>query len=265
MTSKISRPRASSHTFPSTVDDLDGLVREQFEILEATDKAEQLIQEDRFGYQSVHYIVRLKADRTALPEYRRFEGLVGEIQVRTILQHAWAEIEHDIQYKSIEASPTGIRRRFGALAGLLELADREFQSIQQEDAKLRAAARRSVDEGELARVEITADALKTYLDKRLGPDARMSSWSYDWVARRIRRLGFSSIAQVDELLAGFDDDRISRVIWGSRQGQLSRFEDTVLAAMGEELIRRNPLGVYKYRLEKLRKAGIPVGARAPGG
>ena len=69
------------------------------------DKSERLIESDKFGYQSIHYIAQLHPDRIKLPEYNEFGGLKLEIQVRTILQHAWAEIEHDIQYKSTEPIP----------------------------------------------------------------------------------------------------------------------------------------------------------------
>ena len=108
--------------------------------------------------------------------------LVAEVQVRTILQHAWAEIEHDIQYKSTIAIPNTIRRRFMALAGLLEIADREFQAIQNEDKLLKEQARASVEEGVLNQVEITADALRSYLDRRVGPDARTTEFSYEYTA-----------------------------------------------------------------------------------
>ena len=106
-----------------------------------------MLREERFGYQSEHYLVRLSNKRTALPEYNPHLGLVAEVQVRTILQHAWAEIEHDIQYKSSITIPNTIRRRFMALAGVLEIADREFQAIQDEDKLLKQQARTSVEEG----------------------------------------------------------------------------------------------------------------------
>jgi ppGpp synthetase/RelA/SpoT-type nucleotidyltranferase len=48
---------------------------------------------------SNNYVLKLKADRTALPEYARFSGLLCEVQVQTTLNHAWAEMEHDIIYK----------------------------------------------------------------------------------------------------------------------------------------------------------------------
>ncbi len=62
--------------------------------------------------------------------YRRFSGCVVEIQVRSILQHTWAEIEHDLGYKSALAIPKQIRRRFSRLAGLLEIADSEFVQLR---------------------------------------------------------------------------------------------------------------------------------------
>ena len=88
--------------------------------------------------------------------------------MRTILQHAWAEIEHDIQYKSSHAIPTEIRRRFMALAGMFEIADREFQAIQTADQELEGQATQSVQRGELGGVEITPNSLKLFLDKKLG-------------------------------------------------------------------------------------------------
>ena len=87
---------------------------------------------DRFGYLSLHYVAELSSDRTALFEYGRFSGLKVEIQARSILQHAWAEIEHDLGYKTREGVPSEARRRFSALAGMLEIADREFRSLREE-------------------------------------------------------------------------------------------------------------------------------------
>jgi ppGpp synthetase/RelA/SpoT-type nucleotidyltranferase len=48
---------------------------------------------------SNNYVLRLKADRTALPEYARFSDIWCEVQVQTTLNHAWSEMEHDIIYK----------------------------------------------------------------------------------------------------------------------------------------------------------------------
>jgi putative GTP pyrophosphokinase len=92
----------------------------------------KVLDPDRFGYLSLHYICGLHPNRLNLPENRRYAGLWCEIQIRSILQHAWAEIEHDLGYKSDNTVPAPIRRRFSRLAGLLEIADQEFKSIRDE-------------------------------------------------------------------------------------------------------------------------------------
>lgn len=256
--------------FPKTLHDIDRVISTEFDVLERIDKADLLKKEERLGYQSVHYLVKLKPSRANLSEYSRFKGLTAEIQVRTILQHAWAEIEHDIQYKSVETIPSSIRRRFMTLAGLLEIADREFQAIQDEDEQLRQEARRAVQQGELARVEITPDALKAYLDKRLGSDGRMTAFSYDFTARLLRKLGFTNFEQIEECIANYDDDRVSKAVWGTRQGQLTRFEYQLLASMGENYIERHLWAnedwyarLSRENLEKMRQAGIPIGSYDP--
>jgi ppGpp synthetase/RelA/SpoT-type nucleotidyltranferase len=259
--------------FHSTEDGVDRIIASEFDVIEKANKSDVLFQEERFGYQSIHYLVRLRDNRQSLPEYERFAGLVAEIQVRTVLQHAWAEIEHDIQYKARTALPAEIRRRFMTLAGLLEIADREFQAIQEEGQRLKEAARESVAAGRLDNVEITPDALKAYLDARFGPDGRMRDFSYQFQVRTLRREGFTDLRQLDEAIAPYDDDQISRIVHGGRQGQLTRLEAVLLAAMGQEFIRRHPwarsvdpwyVDLLDSWLERIQAAGIPVGTYLPG-
>ncbi len=223
--------------FPRTIEEINEMLREEFLVIEHFDKGESLIEEERFGYQSVHYLVKVDTVRTSFAEYERFRTAILEVQVRTILQHSWAEIEHDIQYKSSATIPRNIKRRFMSLAGLLEIADREFQEIQDADRDLTSRAADSISAGELKTVEITPSALKSYLDKRLGPDGRISD--YDWTVRLLLRLGFTSLEQVDKCIEPYDDDQLSRLIDSTRQGQLTRFEYMLLAGMGEKFITRH--------------------------
>jgi len=81
-----------------------------------------------FGYRSLHYVCRPPAALVA--EHPEWDWPF-EIQIRTILQHTWAEIEHDLGYKSPEAVPLPVRRRFSRLAGLLEIADTEFVELRR--------------------------------------------------------------------------------------------------------------------------------------
>ena len=254
--------------FPRSVESVGECIRKEFEVLEHTDLSRTLLQEERFGYLSEHYLVRLSSKRTALPEYRSHFDLVAEIRVRTILQHAWAEIEHDIQYKSSITIPNTIRRRFMALAGVLEIADREFQAIQDEDKLLKQHARTSVEKGVLAQVEITADALRSHLDRRVGSDARYSEFRYKYMARILRRLGFTTFDQVDACIEDYDGDQLSRIVWERRQGSIARLEYMLLAGMGSIFVERRTTNAglrrhFSRSLAKYREHGIPIGDYDP--
>lgn len=255
-----------------TVDRVSSLIEQEFDVLERSTKSGLLEDGERLGYQSVHFLVQFSSARSCLPEYARFEKRVTEIQVRTILQHVWAEIEHDIQYKAVDTIPSSIRRRFVSLAGLVEIADREFQAISNEDSQRRTDARLLVSKGELRSVELTPDALKAYLDDRYGSDGRMSAWSYEWMTRLLKRLGFENFDQIDSCVSVYNDDRVSRAAWSKRMGQVGRFELVLLAAMGDEFINRHPWAGDKNEwfetmnrqiLERFRDVGIKVGDYRP--
>jgi len=188
-----------------------------------------------------------------------------------VMQHAWAEIEHDIRYKSKSAIPPAISRRFMTLAGLLEIADREFQAIQEEDTNLQAASRRLIEEKRFTEVEVTADALHAYLDSRLGRDDRISDFSYEWTARILRGIGFQNLGQVNDALGDLDDDYVSRIAYGTRSGQVTRFEVMLAAAVGaDSYLRGHPFGKeewYQHRVQewltKLEQNGVKIGSYQP--
>jgi putative GTP pyrophosphokinase len=252
--------------FPRALSQIDQIIDSEFNVVEKSNKVLERIEEERFGYQSIHYLVRLTPERTRLAEYAAFTDEVAELQVRTILQHAWAEIEHDIQYKSPKTIPSEIRRRFMALAGMLEIADREFQSIQDDDMALEEHAKDMVQRGDLGGIEITPNALKHFLDKKLGPDGRMSDWSCDWTTRLLKNLGFRDLQQVDAAIAPYNDDRLSTIAHGARQGQITRFELMLLAALGDRFVERHPWNDSEWFLDRSKRhlsaftnAGIKVG------
>ena len=117
--------------YEDDVDKVAKIIESEFVVdLENSIDKRQSLDPDRFGYLSLHYVISMKPERTELKEYRSFAGLKAEVQVRSILQHTWAEIEHDTGYKTSVEVPRHIRRRFSRLAGLLELADQEFIGIR---------------------------------------------------------------------------------------------------------------------------------------
>ncbi len=87
---------------------------------------------DSFGYKSLHYVIGYNDERCALTEYKKYADFKAEIQIRSVLQHAWAEIEHDIGYKGDKEIPEQYKRTFHRVAALLETADLEFVRLKKE-------------------------------------------------------------------------------------------------------------------------------------
>jgi len=112
---------------------------------------------------SLHYVVCLPTSRANLRENKQFAGLKAEIQIRSILQHAWAEIEHDLGYKTELSLPREIRRRFSRLAGLLELADGEFSAIRSDLTAYEAKVATDI-QSEPELVPIDKASLSAYLN-----------------------------------------------------------------------------------------------------
>ncbi|MEU7175239.1 RelA/SpoT domain-containing protein [Micromonospora tulbaghiae] len=119
--------------FNDEVDRVGELLREQFDVdTENSVDKRQLLDPREFGYLSLHYVLTLDEKRRGLPEYRRYVGIPFEIQIRSVLQHAWAEIEHDLGYKAAQSLPPKLQRHFARLAGLLESADDGFVALRDQ-------------------------------------------------------------------------------------------------------------------------------------
>lgn len=134
----------------------------------SVNKNEQL-DPDQFGYRSRHFVVRFPEARVGLPDFARFAGLKAEIQVRTILQHAWAAIDWKLRYKNSAQVPQQLRRRVFRVSALLELADDEFSSLATAVAALRNEYERKLDAGDFA-LAIDRESVDLFLEKDEGLD-----------------------------------------------------------------------------------------------
>ncbi len=145
------------------VDEVCQLIAEEFDVnpQHSIDKriAEQ---EDRFGYSSSHLLAGLSEQRRRLGEWQPFAHLACEIQIRSVLQHAWAAIDHKLRYKTKESIPSGVRRQLFRLSALLELADSEFSAVRDLTEKREAEIKEDVAKDKLE-IEIDRDSLETYL------------------------------------------------------------------------------------------------------
>lgn len=102
------------------------------------------------GYRSVHLVCDVGEHRERLQEYAGLAALKFEIQVRTVLQHAWAELEHDKNYKFKEGLPNDMQRQLYLHAGLLELADRGLDRLAREIDQYVETLRQKAQAGDLS-------------------------------------------------------------------------------------------------------------------
>ena len=94
-----------------------------------------------FGYESVHVLIAIPEDCKPQKELDPPlpDEVVCEIQIRTILQDAWAEVEHELIYKS-EFNPFDkpLRRKLASINASLTLADTIFQEIRDYQNRLQS-------------------------------------------------------------------------------------------------------------------------------
>lgn len=145
---------------------VEDVVKSLFEIKPefSVDKAREL-ETNKVGYRSIHCIGTLGESRLALLENAIYKDMLFEIQIRTILQHAWAEFEHDRNYKFKGILPDEIKRRLFIVAGNLELLDWTFESISKDIDQYITDVEKKYASGDLTS-EITSVSLRIYLLRR---------------------------------------------------------------------------------------------------
>lgn len=232
---KITRPNKSYCDPLADITDLSGvrvilyslsdvervafLIQNEFlvDTAKSVNKFDQL-DPDRFGYLSQHYIVKVSESRRGLSEWSDISDLFAEIQVRTVLQHAWASVEHFLVYKNEMDAPKLLRRRLFRLSALFELADEELAQLITERISQTNQYRQELNEGNIE-IEINVDSLKAYIQDSSEPkywrqyireNLGIHISENDWgdLSRDVKLthfFGLNTIDEVDHLLINAHD------------------------------------------------------------
>jgi ppGpp synthetase/RelA/SpoT-type nucleotidyltranferase len=116
---------------------------------------------DKFGYLSDHFVLSFDEARLQVPEFKRFEFLKAEVQVRTLLQHTWAAIDWKFRYKGNAQPPREVRRRLYRISALLEAADDDFSYVSERIAELRSQYSEEIKEGRLD-IELNVESAEAF-------------------------------------------------------------------------------------------------------
>lgn len=213
----------------SDVSAVADLLASTFTVLDDRDLGQETASEGRFGYSSRHVLLTPDPEHVSATVLEELGGQPASVQLRTVLQHAWAEFEHDIRYKGQVPAAFGpdLDRRFTLAAGLLDLADREFSMIRE---RLRGGVQESTGAtGE----RIDAMKLATFLGSRYLEAGWSRTDHYDWMAGLLQELGITSLDQLRGLITTIDDAAIAaRMGYKYPPGAVRRLDDALLAVHG---------------------------------
>ena len=238
------------------VDAVAELLADQLHVLDDRDMGRETALTGGFGYSSRHVLVELDEDRSGRDDWSALAGRTASVQVRTVLQHAWAEFEHDTRYKGTvpdELSPD-LDRRFTLAAGLLELADREFVAIRDRLRQSTPGTADVVDEDP----RIGAQDLAAFLAGRF-PDAGWSRTDhYAWASTLLLELGITSLRELGEALSTVDTTELNaRMDYRYPPGAVRRLDDALLALHGERYVEltgnAHRVALLRARLERMRQ------------
>lgn len=241
------------HSDVAAVADLLG---DQLSILDDRDMGQETASEGRFGYASRHLLLRVDPAKGAPPSYDELSRWRAQVQVRTVLQHAWAEFEHAIRYKGTipEEHVPDLDRRFTLAAGLLELADREFSLIRD---RLQATASEELPPTDVSDPRISAQDLATFLTSQYADAGWSRPDHYAWVSGLLLELGITSLDELAALLTSVDSEAINaRLAYRYPPGAVRRLDDALLAIFGQRYVdlhgNAHRAALLSARLEKLR-------------
>ena len=230
---------------------------DQLTVLEDRDMGRDTARQGRFGYASRHLLLSLSGTGAAA-SYDPMRCV--SVQLRTVLQHAWAEFEHEIRYKGTvppEHAPD-LDRRFTLAAGLLELADREFSVIRDTVSESMGGRAVSGDDDD---PRISAQELATFLAGRYASAGWSRTEHYAWIGGLLLELGITSLDELSEVLRPVDSAWVTAQM-GDRYaaGAVRRLDDDLLERFGERYVqlhgnadRRDALTTRLTRLWTTRK------------
>ena len=231
------------------------LLGDQVVVHDDRDMGRETASQGRFGYASRHLLVSLDPAREGQPAYEPLRGRQAQVQIRTVLQHAWAEFEHDIRYKGTipDEHVPDFDRRFTLAAGLLELADREFSTIRD---RLQAGMTSQQPEPPDDDPRISDRELAAFLAGQYADAGWSRTDHYAWISGLLLELGITSLDELGDVLRPIDSAVLNeRMEYRYPPGAVRRLDDALLAAFGERYValhgnaHREPL--LRTRLQKL--------------
>lgn len=187
--------------FKRDVESIVKLIKENFQIVREYDTVSKL-SADQFGYSSKHFTIKIKEDWLKVPLYKNLGNYTGEIQIRTLSQHHWAETSNILQYKDKTNAPREIQRSIGRVSALLEMVDLEYERLLNEREKYNEDVKENLNKSELLNVDI----LKIILDMNLPLKNKNDEEPYSELLAELTEFGIETPEDLENLINRNIDD-----------------------------------------------------------
>ncbi|WP_051628949.1 GTP pyrophosphokinase [Arthrobacter sp. UNC362MFTsu5.1] len=239
--------------------DVATALKGQFNCREDDDKTSSQRRNGQIGYAGRHLILEVP-DENVPVGCQPFIGERFEVQIRTVLQHAWAAFEHDIRYKSLAEANAEVDRAFTMASTLIELADAQFSAIN-DIVKRRQAESTAEFAANPAATELTGDILQDMLARLLSEHPRSQARQYGWLGDLLAANGVRTVADAEELFGAADWSGVAkRMDYKFPAGHVRIADDFLLKTWGVDYIARtkslgdDPKREAKltYRLERMQ-------------
>jgi hypothetical protein len=171
------------------------VLKDNFEIIKPESKSN--------GYNAIYFDAKLNKVRKELPEYDQLPDLVFEIQITTILQHCWSELEHDRAYKLDSVLPTPLLDTFRSISETFVKYDYELEQATRKIDDYVDCIKKKIDNSELD-LPLDSPTLRQYILKEFGdiPDFKLQFGCTDdrKAIKEMYKMGINTIEDLKNII-----------------------------------------------------------------
>ena len=217
--------------FPEDVQKIEEVIRSEFDVdFDRSITSDGLEDPLRFGYPAVLYTLALSESRSSLREWRKYKDLPFRLEIRTVLQEAWATISPRVNLSVDSMSEKKFKRKLVRLAALLEEADEGFLSLWEEVKDVAVLVPPQSDPEPVRDAPVAAE--RTYTEDELyaffnESDNILNKWSstaikagfpifvpspnylkesFEYLYKILRAAGIDTISEVQRFLADLEEE-----------------------------------------------------------
>src|SRR5690606_13584738 len=157
---------------------------------------------DKFGYSSIHLILKIKENWTSAPQWEKHKNKIIEVQIRTLSEHIWAETSHFLFYKRDENIPDILNRDLSRVAALLEIVDEKLQNIKIKLEK-HFDYISTAPYSEILKLDLNAETFRRVMEKNSNKIYRLDDFQNQILSSKIEKdYNILNVNVLEELIVG---------------------------------------------------------------